>query len=93
MEKLIKFKESLLKKTENKEEKDFVKTTSKKFIITTTMMFRKNISIRKKNKTNCSKEKTFDYKKLKLADDYDYTSDEEDVKPKLDEETKTFIEE
>ena len=56
-------------------------------------MFRKNISIRKKNKTNCSKEKTFDYKKLKLADDYDYTSDEENVKPKLDEETKTFIEE
>ena len=56
------------------------------------MMFTKNISIRKK-KTNCSKEKKFDYKKLRLTVSYDYTSDEEDVKPKLDEETKTFIEE
>ena len=38
--------------------------------------------------------KKFDYKKLKLTDDYDYTSDEEeDVKLKLDEETETFIEE
>ena len=38
--------------------------------------------------------KKFDYKKLKLTDDYDYTSDEEeDAKLKLDEETETFIEE
>ena len=58
------------------------------------MMFAKNITIRKKKQTKCSKEKKFDYKKLKLTDDYDYTSDEkEDVKPKLDEETKKVIEE
>ena len=41
------------------------------------------------------RKKKVDYKKLKLTDDYDYTSDEEeeDVKPKLDEEIKKFIEE
>ena len=40
------------------------------------------------------RKKKFDYKKLKLTDGYDYTSDEEeDVKPKLDEEIKKFIEE
>ena len=36
--------------------------------------------------------KEFDYKKLKLSNDYDYTSDEEeDAKLKLDEETKNLI--
>ena len=35
------------------------------------------------------RQKKFDYKKLKLTDDYDYTSnEEEDAKLKLDEETK-----
>ena len=39
-------------------------------------MFTKNITIRKRF-TKCSKEKKFDYKKLKPTDDYDYRSDEE----------------
>ena len=53
------------------------------------MLFTKNITIRTKNKLSAAKKEKVDYKKLKLTDDYDYTSDEkEDVKSKLDEETK-----
>ena len=44
-----------------------------------------------RNKLSAAK-KEFDYKKLKLSSDYDYTSDEEeDAKLKLDEETKNLI--
>ena len=83
MKKLNKFKKSPLRKSENKAEKDFIKKTPKKFIITTTMMFTKNITIRNRNKLSAAKKKKFDYKKLKLTDDYDYTSDdEEEVKLK-----------
>ena len=40
------------------------------------------------------RKKIFDYKKLKLIDDYSYTSDEEeDGKLKLDAETKRFFDE
>ena len=40
------------------------------------------------------RKKIFDYKKLKLIDDYNYTSDEEeDGKLKLDAETKRFFDE
>ena len=40
-------------------------------------MFSKNIIIKKKNKQSAAKKKKFDYKKPKLTDDYDCTSDEE----------------
>ena len=45
----------------------------KKFTITTTMMFTKNN--REKSKLDAVKKKKFDYKRLKLSDDYNYTSD------------------
>ena len=57
-------------------------------------MFTENIIITRK-KLSAANKKRFNHKKLKLTDDYDYTSDdeEEDIKLKLDKETKEFIEE
>ena len=38
----------------------------------------KKITIRKRNKLSAAKKKKFDYKKFKLTNDYDCTSDEEE---------------
>ena len=48
LEKLNEFKKSSLRKSENKEEKSFVKKTPKKLIMTTIIMFTKNLTIGKK---------------------------------------------
>ena len=48
LEKLNEFKKSPLRKSENKEEKNFVKKTPKKLIMTTIIMFTKNLTIGKK---------------------------------------------
>ena len=94
LEKLNEFKKSPLRKCENKEEKDFVKKTPKKIYHDEYYNVYKKHYNREKTKLIATKKKRFDYKKLKLTDEYDYTSDEEeDIKANLDEETKNFIEE